>query len=173
MPNNFQSPVTRNNLFYSERDFAMEQEILCDYLEEDLNQTVVVYEVDRTRTNNDAVTKDSYKGIRFKTPKELPCMYQIEGSQMKSYDSASSNGAYSLSGALTCYIPTEMFVKYNCDIKRGDYLGVQIDTNRMAYFVVNDDGKVNTANTSFMGALRPIGRIVKASPVTDTEFNGK
>lgn len=173
MPNNINTPVTRTKMFYSEKDFNMEKNLICDYIEMDLNQSVVVYEVDRVRTNNDAVYKDSKDEIRYKTPKEIPCMYQIDESRLKSYDSSSTNGVYAISGNLTCYVPTDMFSKYGCDIKRGDYLGVQIDNNRMSYFVVTDDGKVNTANTSFLGGMRPIGRIVKASPVADTEFNGR
>lgn len=173
MPNNTYTPVTRNNLFYNDKEFRLEEDLICDYIEEDMNQTVVVYEVDRVRTNNDAIYKDSKDEIRFKTPKELPCLYQIEDSQLKAYDNSSNNAVYALSGNLTCYIPVAMFTKYDCDIKRGDYLGVYIEEGRMSYFVVTDDGKVNVSNTAFLGAMRPVGRTVKAAPVPDTEFNGK
>ena len=45
------SPVTRNNKFYSEEDFQYELSLIEEYIEEDLNQVVIVYEIDRAKTN--------------------------------------------------------------------------------------------------------------------------
>ena len=60
------TPISRNNLFYSEEDFQFETDIIEGYLEEDLNQTVVVYEVDRKRTNVNDIYKEAKKDtIRF------------------------------------------------------------------------------------------------------------
>ena len=39
-------PISRNNLFYSESDFQYEMEIGKNYLEQDMNQTIILYEVD-------------------------------------------------------------------------------------------------------------------------------
>ena len=84
MPNNLLTPITRNNMFYSEEDFEYETNLLMEYIEEDLNQTVVVYEVDRQKTNVSAVYKEAKDGqIRFKAPKEIPCMYEIKDSEIK------------------------------------------------------------------------------------------
>ena len=52
-------PINRNNLFYSEKDFQYEMEIGRNYLEQDVNQTIVLYEVDLTKTNLDAVYSES------------------------------------------------------------------------------------------------------------------
>ena len=54
MANNAKIPVGRNNLFYSDEDFDFETDILIGYMEEDLNQTVVLYSVDRNNTQTDA-----------------------------------------------------------------------------------------------------------------------
>ena len=64
-----------------------------------------------------------------------------------------------------------MFEKYGCNIKRGDYVGVQIDTQRMAYFVVTNDDKVNTANNHYIGAYRTAWRVIEGAPTV--EFDGK
>lgn len=170
MPNRT-TPVNRNNLFYSEADFQLESNLMMQYMEEDLNQTVVVYEVDRIRTDADSIYQDSKDIIRYKTPKEIPCIYVVDESQMKSYDTKSSNGAYALSGNLTVYVMPQILRKYECDIKRGDYIGLLIDDDRMVYFVVVDDGKVNTANKNVMGAYKPAYRVVKCTPTA--EFDGK
>ena len=56
MLNNLKLP-SRNNMFYSEEDFFLENEIVEGYIEEDLNQSVVVYEVDRKKSNINAIYK--------------------------------------------------------------------------------------------------------------------
>ena len=167
------TPISRNNKFYSEEDFQFELDLIEEYLEEDLNQTIVVYEVDRLKTNTDSIYKETKQTIRYKPPKELPCMFEIKDSQTKSYDNANNNGVYAISGNLVAYIPVFMFEKYKCDIKRGDYIGVQIDTQRMAYFVVTDDGKVNTSNKNYVGAFKTAWREINCTPTLETEFNGK
>ena len=173
MANNTKTPINRNNLFYSDTDFELETDILIGYMEEDTNQTVVVYNVDRKNTQSDALYKSATEGIRFMPPIEVPCFYVIEDSQLKSYDTRTNNGVYALSGNLTVYVMPKVLEKYSCEICRGDYIGVQIDVDRMSYFVVVDDGKVNTANQLHIGAYKTGWRVVKCSPVSDTEFNGK
>ena len=45
-------PISRNNLFYSESDFQYEMEIGKNYLEQDMNQTIILYEVDLQNEND-------------------------------------------------------------------------------------------------------------------------
>lgn len=166
------TPVNRNNLFYSEEDFNFETDIVQGYLEEDLNQTAVIYEVDRTRTTVNDIYKEAKKDtIRFKPPKEIPCMFEIEDSQLDTFDSQSSTGTYQVSGNLTLYVMPKTLEKYKCDIMRGDYVAIQVDTNRMSYFTVTDDGKVNNSNKHVIGAYKTGWRVVKCAP--SKEFNGK
>lgn len=173
MPNNKNIPVNRNNLFYSESDFDFETDLLMDYMEEDTNQTVVLYSVDRKNTQTDSTYKSATDGIRFLPPIEIPCMFEIEQSELKSYDAKTSNAVYAISGNLTVHVMPKTLDKYDCDIKRGDYIGVHVDVNRMSYFVVTDDGKMNNANNLYVGAYKTAWRIVKCSPVSNTEFDGK
>ena len=54
-------------------------EIGSNYLEQDVNQTIVLYEVDLTKTNLDAVYNEAKSNsIVFKTPVELHVIYEIE-----------------------------------------------------------------------------------------------
>ena len=170
MPNNTYTPITRNNMFYSEADFKLEMDIVQGYLEEDTNQTVVVYQVDRVKTQVDDIYKDAKDEITFKTPVEIPCLYEISESQLKSYDNKTQNAAYAIQGNLKVYIAAPTFKKYDFDIKRGDYIGVMVEENRMYYWVVTNDGKVNTANTMVLGAYKVGGRIIECAPVSDEEF---
>lgn len=170
--NNNITPINRNNLFYSAEDFEFETDLIEGYIEEDLNQTVIVYEVDRKRTNINAVYKEAKKDtIRFFPPKEIPCMFEIEDAQLNAVDSKSNTGTYQISGNLKLYIMPKTLEKYKCDIKRGDYVAIQIDERRMAYFTVTDDGKVNTSNKLIVGGYKTAWRILSCTPCS--EFNGK
>lgn len=173
MPNNFNTLITRNNKFYSYGDFEYETNLLMEYLEEDLNQTVVVYQVDRVKTNVNAVYKEAKDGqIRFKPPKEIPCIFEIKDADVKTYDSKTNTGVYVISGNLTVQTMPQILKKYKCDIRRGDYIGVQIDTDRTVYFSVVNDGKVNTSNKNYVGAFMPSWLVIEASPVPENEFKG-
>lgn len=161
-------------MFYSEEDFFYETEMVEGYIEEDLNQSVVLYEVDRKKTNVNAVYKEASSGnVRYKPPREIPCMYEIKDAETKSFDSKSANGVYTQDGNLNVYVLVKTLEKYKADIKRGDYIGVQIDTNRMKYYTVVNDGKVNSANTHLIGAYKPAWRSIECTLVSDiSEFNG-
>ena len=51
---------SKNTLFYSEEDFFYETDLVERYIEEDLNQSVVLYEVDRGKTNVNSIYKKFY-----------------------------------------------------------------------------------------------------------------
>ena len=174
MPNVRLQLPEKNKLFYSEDDFFYETDLVERYIEEDLNQSVVVYEVDRTKTNVNSVYKEASKGnIRYKAPRELPCMYEIKDANLKSFDDKSSTGVYTQDGNLIMFVLTKTMEKYGVEIKRGDYIGVQIDTNRMKYYTVVNDGKVNSANTHMLGGYKPAFRTIECTLVSDiSEFNG-
>lgn len=165
---------TKNNLFYSESDFGYETDLVERYIEEDLNQSVVLYEVDRMKTNINSIYKDATKGnIRYKAPREIPCMYEIKDSELKSFDNKSSNAIYAQDGNLEIFVLVKTLEKYKADIKRGDYIGVQIDLNRMKYYTVVNDGKVNSANSHMIGGYKPAWRKIECTLVSDiSEFNG-
>lgn len=171
MPNNTTTPINRNNLFYSQEDFEFEMETVLGYMEEDTNQTVVVYQVDRITTQTTDIYKESKNQIHFLPPVEVPCIYEILDNQLKSYDSKTQNAAYVLQGNLKVYINNFAFNKYDFNIKRGDYLGIMIEEGRMYYWVVTNDGKVNTANQLVVGAYKTGYRVVEASPANPDEIN--
>lgn len=167
-------PPEKNNLFYSDVDFEYETEMVENYIEEDLNQSVVVYQIDRSKTKINNTYKDSNKtNIQYKPPREIPCMYEIKDSELKSFDAKTNNGVYSQDGNLNINVLTRTLKKYRCEISRGDYIGVHVDRNLIKYYVVVNDGKVNSANTHMIGGYRPAWRTIECTLVSDiTEFNG-
>ena len=61
----------------------------------------------------------------------------------------------------------------NCDISRGDYIAVQIDSEHREYFTVTDDGRVNSySNRLSMYGTIPYARTIKCAMVDSSEFQG-
>ena len=79
-------PINRLGRFYDEIDFGVENEMAREYLEGDLNFVVVLFQVDRTETQVDAVYGEAKSNeIRFKAPKELRVKLALEAAENKSY----------------------------------------------------------------------------------------
>jgi activator of HSP90 ATPase len=167
-------PINRNNMFFSESDFDLEMDIARDYMEQDMNQTVVLFEVDLSKTNADDIYHEaSRKNIRFKNPIELTVRYEITQSEMRSYDKSTTKGVYSKPGNLEFTILNTTLEEVQRDIKRGDYIGVQITTDEMIYFTVYDDGKVASySNANTLYGVKPFFRHIKCNYVDPSEFEG-
>lgn len=164
-------PINRNSLFYDADMFALEREIGKDYIEQDMGQTVVLYQIDASQTQTDAVYGETdTDNVAFKTPVEIPCTYKIEQPELKSYDKSKQLGTYMKTGKLTIGVYQETLVELNVEIKKGDYIGVQISPEHMEFFVVNNDGKNNYDNAHSLWGTVPLYRTIQCSPVDTSEF---
>lgn len=164
-------PINRNSLFYDAEMFDLEREIGKDYIEQDMGQTVVLYQVDASQTQADAVYGETEpNSVVFKTPVEIPCVYKIEEPELKSYDKSKQLGTYMKTGKLTVSVYPETLVELGVDIKKGDYIGVQISPIHMEFFVVNNDGKNNYDNAHTLWGTVPLYRTIQCSPVDASEF---
>lgn len=161
-------------MFFSESEFNFEMEIARDYLEHDMNQTIVLFEVDLSKTNtNNIYHEASKKNIRFKPPVELTVRYEISNAEMRSYDKNGSKGVYSKPGILEFTVLNTTLEEVQRDIKRGDYIGVQITQDEMIYFTVFDDGKVASySNSNTLYGIKPFYRQVKCNYIDPSEFEG-
>lgn len=171
---NRKNPINRNKMFFSKADFDLEIELARDYMENDMNQTIVLFEVDLSKTNiNDIYHEANKKNIRFKPPVELTVRYEINQSEMRSYDKTTNKGLYSKPGVLDFTILNTTLEEADRDIKRGDYIGVQVTPDEMIYFTVFDDGKVASyANTNTLYGVKPFYRQIKCNYVDPSEFEG-
>lgn len=168
------NPINRNQMFFSKSDFDLELDIASEYMEADMNQTIVLFEVDLGKTNADDIYHEaSKKNIRFKSPVELPVRYNISDAQMRSYDKTYNKGVYAKPGVLDFVVLIRTLEEYNCDIKRGDYIGVQITSDEMIYFTVFDDGKVASySNSHTLFGTKPYYRQIKCNYIDPSEFQG-
>lgn len=165
-------PINRNNLFYSEEDFDFEREIGKNYIEQDMNQTVVLYQVDLTKSNADALYGETdAKQVAYKAPVEIHCVYEIEQPELKSYDKSKNLGTYMKTGKLTLGVYQETLDELGVDIKKGDYIGVQISQTHMEYFTVSNDGRNNYDNAHTLFGIEPLFRTIYAYPVDQSEFS--
>ena len=145
-----------------------------EYLETDMNQTIILFEVELSKTNiNDIYHEANKKNIRFKTPIELTVKYEITQAEMRSYDKNNNKGLYSKPGILDFTILNSTLEEAKRDIKRGDYIGVQITPEEMIYFTVFDDGKVASySNSNTLYGVKPFYRQIKCNYVDPSEFEG-
>lgn len=166
-------PINRNSLFYDAESFALEREIGKNYIEQDMGQTVVLYQVDASKTQVDAVYGETDPDdVTYKTPIEIPCVYKIEEPELKSYDKEKQLGTYMKTGKLTVGVYQETLDEFNVDIKKGDYIGVQISPEHCSYWCVVNDGRNNYSNAHTLWGTVPLYRTVQAAPIDESEFNG-
>lgn len=167
-------PIKRNTKFFSMEDFDLELDFAKEYIEQDANQTIILYRVDLNKTKvNDIYNEAKKDAIRFLTPIELPVVYEISDAELKAYGNKTQKGIYSQTGKLSFTVLISTLEEYNCDISRGDYVGIQIDSTHREYFTVTDDGRVaSTANKFTMYGTKPYARKIECASVDLGEFNG-
>jgi hypothetical protein len=166
-------PINRNSLFYDADSYEFEMEIGREFVEQDMGQSVILYQVDASATNTDAVYGEtSSDEVKFKTPVEVPCVYQIDEPELKSYDKEKQLGTYVKMGKLTLGVYQTTLDELDVDIKKGDYIGVQISPTKAAYWVVVNDGKNNYDNAHTLWGTIPLWKTVICSPIDPSEFNG-
>lgn len=168
------NPIKRNNKFFSGEDMAVQYEFASEYMEQQANQTVILYQVDLEKTQVNDIYKEAKKNaIRFKTPIELTCVYEIMDAEMKAYNGQYQKGTYAQIGKLKFSVLIKHLEEMGCDIKRGDYVGVQVTPEHMEYWTVTDDGKVGSyANSHSIYGVAPWYRTIECAPIDPSEFNG-
>ena len=165
-------PINRNNLFYSEEDFAFEREVGKNYVEQDMNQTVVLYQVDLDKTNADALYGETQANqVIYKAPVEIHCVYEISEPELKSYDKTKNLGTYMKTGKLTIGVYQETLDELGVDIKKGDYIGVQVSQTHMEYFTVSNDGRNNYDNAHTLFGIEPLFRTIYCYSIDTSEFS--
>lgn len=162
------NPINRNNFFTSQDQINFQIGIGMEYVNKIVNQTVVLYEIDRENTKvNDIYNEANLDNLVFKTPVELNVLYKLDKSELKTYDTETIKGYYVKVGQLTFSIFEKELEENGCDIKRGDYIGLQVTPEHMEFFVVADDGRVNYDNAHTLWGTVPYYRSVVCTVVSD------
>lgn len=166
-------PITRNGLFYDREQFQFDMDLGKEYIEGDVGQRIVLYSVDIPRTNsNDLYGEANNEQITYAPPIEIPCIYEIEAAELRSYDKQKNMANFQKGGKLKFSVYTSTLLDYGRDIKAGDMIGVQASETEMLYYTVDNDGRNNYDNGKTLFGTVPVVRDFIASPVEKSIFNG-
>lgn len=164
-------PITRLNKFFSEQDFNLEIEMGMEWQMGDMNFTVVLYRVDRERTNNDDVYGEAMsEGIQFLAPIEVKGLVKIEAPSNSDY--GSSKLSQLEPGNMTFSVYQSHLDQLAIEISLGDYLAYYETEDRVRYYSVVNDGRVTSDMKHTYGGYKKYYRTIIAAPVTNDEFNG-
>lgn len=168
------NPIKRNNKFFGGEDYDLEMEFATEYMEQDANQTIILYQVDYEKTQVNSVYNEAEKDrIKFKTPIELTVIYDLQDAETKAYRDNISKGIYVKPGKLVFSVLLKELEENKCDINRGDYIGIVIDETYTIYFTVADDGKMQmTSNKNTIYGKKPYYRTIIGNYIDIGEFSG-
>jgi hypothetical protein len=149
----------------------MENEMAREYMEGDLNFTIVLFRVDRIKSQTDSVYGESdVEEIKFHPPMEIKVKLNLEESQSKAY--SDSYVRYEDYGNLVFTVFTDHLRELGVDISYGDYVGYPDKEDNIKYFTVVNDGKINTDNQKTRVGYKSYYRKITCVTADPEEFNG-
>jgi len=164
-------PITRLGKFFGGEDYATDIEMGQEWLEGDMNFTVVLYRIDRYKTKTDDVYGEAVEnGIKFLPPIELKGSVQITTPTNQRI--GNSKVRLDEPGNLRFSIYQKTLDELQVEIAFGDYIGYYETEDRVRYYSVSDDGKVVSDNKHTYGGYKPFYRTILATPVNKNEFQG-
>jgi hypothetical protein len=164
-------PITRLGRFFGGEDYSLDIGMGQEWLEGDMNFTVILYRVDRYKTKTDDVYGEAVSdGIQFLSPVELKGYVQILTPTNQKV--GQSKVELEEPGNMKFSIYQKYLDDLQVDVAFGDYLGYYETETRVRYYSVSDDGRVVSANKNTYGGYRPFYRTIVATPVNQNEFTG-
>jgi hypothetical protein len=164
-------PITRINKFFSQEDFDLNIRMGQEYLHGDINMKLVLYRVDRTKSDIDGVYAEVGKdGIRYFPPIEFNGLVKIDQPKNSTYKDGLVR--YLEPGNLTVSVYIKHLEELGIDIKYGDFVGYQESEDRVRYYTVTNDGKVTSDNKHKMFGYKPHYRTITCVPSQENEFRG-
>ena len=164
-------PITRLNKFFSDQDFNLELSMGEEWLLGDMNFTLVLYRVDRQKTNSDDVYGEALSdAIQFLPPVEFKGYVKVEAPS--NVDMGSSKIYQTEPGNLQVSVYQKSLNELDIDINLGDYIGYYETETRVRYYSVVDDGRVVSDNKHTYGGYKPYYRTIIAAPANENEFRG-
>ena len=164
-------PITRLGKFFGGEDYTLDVGMGQEWLEGDMNFTVVLYRIDRYKTKTDDVYGEVLEdGIQFLAPIELKGYVQVLAPTNKFL--GSSRVEQLEPGNMKFSIYQKQLDDLGVEIFMGDYIGYYETEDRVRYYTVSDDGKVVSDNKHTYGGYKSFYRTITATYVSDNEFRG-
>ena len=164
-------PITRVNKFFGSEDFKLQESLGMEYLHGNLNFTLVLFRVDRSKSKVDDVYGEAgVEEIRFYPPVEFKGLVNIAQPTNDSY----ANGLmrYMENGQLTIGVYIKELNELGIDIAYGDYIGYPETEDRTRYFTVANDGKITSDNAHTILGYKAFYRTFVCLPTSENEFKG-
>lgn len=163
-------PITRINKFFSEEDFKLELEMSREFIEGDGNFTIILYRVDRVKTEYDDLYGESTSnGLKYLPPIELKVMPFLDEPNNKSYN---NNGSlrYLQDGNFTFSIYQAQLDELNVEINHGDYIGYPVTETEVRYFTVSDNRSKFYDNKHTIMGYKGATRDISCVPADSSDF---
>jgi len=164
-------PITRLGRFFGGEDYALDIDMGQEWLEGDMNFTVVLYRVDRYKTKTDDVYGEALSdGIQFLPPVELKGYVKILSPTNQTI--SKSRVELEEPGNMMFSVYQKYLDNLQVDIAFGDYIGYYETESKVRYYSVSNDGRVVSDNKHTYGGYKPFYRTITATPVNQNEFRG-
>lgn len=164
-------PITRLSKFFSHEDFDLNIQMGEEYLHGDINMKLVLYQVDREKTDTDEVYAEVGKDdTKFLPPVEFNGLVRIEEPKNVTYQAGVVR--YNEPGNLIFSVYLNHLKELGIDVRYGDYIGYADSEDRIRFYTVVNDGKVVSDNKHKMFGYKPHYRTITCSPAQETEFRG-
>lgn len=164
-------PITRISRFFGEKDFQLNISLGEEWLFGDMNFSVVLYRIDRSRTNQDDVYGEALKdSISFLPPVEVKGFLQILAPENPTF--GNSRLTQTEPGNMKFSVYLHHLEELNVQVQYGDYIGYAETESRMRYYSVADDGRIVSDNKHTYGGYKPFYKTFICTPVSEDEFRG-
>lgn len=164
-------PITRLGRFFGGEDYVLDIDMGQEWLEGDMNFTVILYRVDRYKTKTDDVYGEALSdGIQFLPPIEIKGYVKIFAPTNQTI--SKSRVELEEPGNMSFSVYQKYLDDLQVDIAFGDYLGYYETESKVRYYSVANDGRVVSDNKHTYGGYKPFYRTIIATPVTQNEFRG-
>ena len=164
-------PITRLGKFFGGEDYALDTGMGQEWLEGDMNFTVILYRIDRYKTKTDDVYGEVLEdGIQFLAPVELKGLVQVMAPTNKLL--GNSKVEQQEPGNMKFSLYQKQLDDLGIEIFLGDYSGYYETEDRVRYYSVSDDGYVRSDNKHTYGGYKPFYRTIIGTYVSENEFRG-
>jgi hypothetical protein len=164
-------PITRLNKFFGAEDFNLDVGMGKEWLEGDMNFTLVLYRVDKSKTDNDDVYGEAGKdSIKFHPPTEFKALVQVSAPENKFLGTSKLDQMEP--GNIRISVYQTHLDELGIDIEFGDYVGYYETENKVRYYSIANDGRVVSDNKHTYGGYKPFYRTIIGVPVNQDEFRG-
>ena len=164
-------PITRISKFFSQEDFNLQVDIGQEYLHGDLNMKLVLYRVDKQKTDKDDVYGEvGLDEVKFFPPVEFNALVKIDEPKNSTYKGGMLR--YNEPGNLVLSVYIKHLNDLKIDIKYGDYIGCVESEDKIRYYTVTNDGKVTSDNKHNLFGYKPYYRTITCAIAQEQEFRG-